>query len=91
MRSRFSASAISSSSASPRVPTSEKRLQQVAVGEVLARGHELALVAARALVVEPAPRRVELQERVLDEVPRAHGADYRIASAAGAPTTAVGG
>ena len=47
MRSRFSASAISSSSASPRVPTSENALQQVAVGEVLACGHELALVLAR--------------------------------------------
>ena len=36
MRSRFSASEMNSRSASPRVPTSEKRLQQVPVGEVLA-------------------------------------------------------
>src|ERR1039458_1844540 len=47
-------------------------LQQMAVGEVLAGGVELALVLRALLVIEPAPGGVELQERVLDEVPRAH-------------------
>ena len=74
MRSRFSASASSISSASPRVPTSEKRLQQVAVGEVLAGGHQLALVLGAALGVQAPPGGVDLQERVLDEVTGAHAA-----------------
>ena len=51
-----------------------ERLEQMAVGEVLARGHELALVPLALLVIEAAPRRVELQKRVLHEVPRAHSA-----------------
>ena len=49
-----------------------ERLQQVPVGEVLAGGVELALVLRALLVREPSPGGVELQERVLDEVPRAH-------------------
>ena len=44
--------------------------QQVAVGEVLAGGDELTLVLRTALGVEPAPRRVDLQEGVLDEMAR---------------------
>ncbi len=48
-------------------------LQQVPVGEVLARGRELALVLRAALAVQAPPRGVELQERVLDEAARAHG------------------
>ena len=52
-------------------------LQQMPVGEVLARGRELALVLRAALGLEPPPRRVELQERVLDEVACAHALDYR--------------
>ena len=47
-------------------------LQQVAVGEVLAGGDELALVLLALLGVQAAPGRVELEERVLDEVARAH-------------------
>ena len=47
-------------------------LQQVPLGEVLARGHQLALVQAALLGVEAAPRGVERDERVLDEVARAH-------------------
>ena len=47
------------------------------VGEVLARRHQLALVLRSLLVLEPAPGGVELQERVLDEVARAHRVDYR--------------
>ena len=54
-----------------------ERLQQVPVGEVLARGHQLALVLRAALGVQPPPGRVDLQERVLDEVTSAHAADYR--------------
>ena len=49
-------------------------LQQVAVGEVLAGRHELALVALALLGGQPPPRRIDLQERVLDEVARAHAA-----------------
>ena len=53
-------------------------LQQVPVGEVLAGGDELALVLLAPLAVQPPPGRVDLQERVLDEMPAAHGVDYRI-------------
>ena len=67
-------------------------LQQVPVGEVLAGGHELALVLRALLVLEPPPRGVELQERVLDEVARAHrrrlsqpGRARQIAAARGRP------
>ena len=45
-----------------------ERLQQVPVGEVLTGCQELALVLAAALRIEPTPRGVELQERVLDEM-----------------------
>ena len=53
-------------------PTSEKRLQQVPVGEVLAGGQELALVLLARSAVQAPPGRVDLQERVLDEVAAAH-------------------
>ncbi len=49
-----------------------ERLQQVPVGEVLAGGHQLALVLRATLGVQPPPRRVDLEERVLDEVTSAH-------------------
>ena len=57
-------------------------LQQMPVCEVLARGQELALVLLAGRIVAPPPRRVELQERVLDEVARAHEGDYRSRDAA---------
>ena len=47
-------------------------LQQVPVGEVLARGQELALVLRALLGVQAPPRGVELQEGVLDEVALGH-------------------
>ena len=75
MRSRFSASATSMRSASPRVPTSEKACSRWSVGEVLAGGEELALVARAALRVEAAPGRVDLQEGVLDEMAVGHDWD----------------
>ena len=82
MRSRFSASAISSSSASPRVPTSEKACSRCPSAKSSQAAIELALVLLAALAVQPPPGGVELQERVLDEVPRAHGVDYRSRSEA---------
>ena len=75
MRSRFSASATSIRSASPRVPTSVKACSRWSVGEVLAGREELALVgSARCSSRQPPPGGVDLQERVLDEVPVGHGA-----------------
>ena len=59
-------------SASPRVPDERERAQEVPVGEVLAGRDELALVGCTALVVEPPPGRIDLQERVLDEVADGH-------------------
>ena len=47
------------------------------VGEVLARGDELALVLLAQLRLQPPPGGIELQERVLDESARAHAHDYR--------------
>src|SRR5437016_6582699 len=47
-------------------------LQQMPVREVLARCQQLALVLLALCPIEPAPGGVELQERVLDEVARAH-------------------
>ncbi|HST54596.1 MAG TPA: hypothetical protein VLJ42_01725 [Solirubrobacteraceae bacterium] len=44
------------------------------VREVLARRQELALVLGTALRIEPTPSRVELQERVLDEMTLAQSA-----------------
>ena len=67
MRSRFSVSQTSMRSVSPRADERE-RLQQVVGAEVLAGGEELALVLGAALGIPPAPRRVHLQEGVLDEV-----------------------
>jgi hypothetical protein len=52
-------------------------LQQVAVREILASRHELALVLLALLGPQATPGRVELEERVLDEVACAHGLDYR--------------
>ena len=46
--------------------------QQVTVGEILAGCGEFPLVGGAAIVVQPAPGRVHLQERVLDEVPDGH-------------------
>src|SRR5438105_12217154 len=56
-------------------PYERERAQQVTVGEVLARSNELALVRGALLVVTPAPRRVDLKERVLDEATRGHQVD----------------
>ena len=50
-----------------------ERAQQALGGEVLAGGEELALVGAALVVREPPPGRVDLQERVLDEVALGHG------------------
>jgi hypothetical protein len=44
----------------------------VAVGEVLAGGDEFALVLGSALVFEPPPSRIDLQEGVFDEMPYRH-------------------
>ena len=46
--------------------------EQVAVGEIVARGDEFALVLGAAFVVEPSPCRIDLQERVLDEMADRH-------------------
>ncbi len=68
MRSRFSASATSIMSASPRVPTSVNACSRWSVAEVLAGGEELALVLGALGLVEAAPRGIHLQEGVLDEM-----------------------
>ena len=70
MRSRFSASATSSSSASPRVPTSEKLCSRCPSAKSSQAAANSRLSCARALRLRAPPRRVELQERVLDEVAR---------------------
>jgi hypothetical protein len=49
-----------------------ERPQQALGGEVLAGGDELALVGGPLLVGQAAPRRVGLQERVLDELTLGH-------------------
>ena len=49
-----------------------ERTQQMAVGEVLAGGDELALVGGAPFVVEPPPGGVDLEEGVLDEVADGH-------------------
>ncbi len=49
-----------------------ERLQQVPVGEVLARRQQLALVLLALLWLQAPPRRIQLQKRVLDEVPLGH-------------------
>ena len=71
--SRFSASATSMRSASPRVPTRRERLQQM-VGRRSPRRRRAnsRLCAARSVGVEAPPGGVDLQERVLDEVPVRH-------------------
>jgi hypothetical protein len=50
-----------------------ERLQQVIGAEVLAGGGELALVPGALGLRKPAPRGIQLEERVLDEVPIGHG------------------
>ena len=65
-------------------------LQHVPVGEVLAGGHQLALVLCALLGVQPPPGWVDLQERVLDEVARAHGRDYRSRRVPGARAPCAG-
>ena len=62
-------------------PDEREGLQEMAVGEVVARRHELELVLRARLVIAAPPRRVELQERVLDEVARAHSAIIAAADA----------
>ena len=42
--------------------------QQMAVGEIGARGHELPLVGGALLVLETPPGRVNLQKGVFDEM-----------------------
>ena len=71
MRSRFVAWVSSIRSASPRVPTVEKARSRrsAAKSSQAARNSRLSL---RSLVVEAAPGRVDLQERVLDEVALGH-------------------
>ena len=49
-----------------------ERPQQALGGEVLAGGEELALVGGALVVGEPAPGRIDLEERVLDEVALGH-------------------
>ena len=46
--------------------------QQVAVGEVFTGCDELPLVRRAAVVLEPAPSRIDLQKRVLDEMANGH-------------------
>ena len=84
MRSRFSASRDEHHVDVAAGPDQREALQQMIGTEVLAGGDELGLVGGTLLGVEPAPRRIHLEEGVLDEVPlgcrrsnRAHFRKYR--------------
>ena len=83
MRSRFSASEMSSSSASPRVPISENVCSRCPSAKSSQAAANSSLSCSRAAAVAATPGGVELEERVLDEAPRAHRADYRSRRASG--------
>jgi hypothetical protein len=76
MRSRFCAWLSSIRSLSPRGADQAERPQEVVLAEVLAGGGELALVVGALLGVQTPPGRVELEERVLHEMPAAHFTKY---------------
>ena len=78
MRSRFSASATSSRSASPRVPTVEKDCSRWSSPKSWQAASISRLCVGAFLGVEAPPGGVDLQERVLDEVPVGHvGHEHR--------------
>ena len=72
MRSRFVACESSIRSASPRVPTVENARSRRSAAKSSHAATNSRLWAARSLVGQPAPGRVDLQERVLDEVTLGH-------------------
>ena len=68
MRSRFSAWLSSIRSASPRVPTSENARSRCSSAKSSQAAMNSRLSAARCSSSRPPPGRIDLQERVLDEV-----------------------
>jgi hypothetical protein len=50
-----------------------ERSKQVSVGEILTRRDELALVSGAAILVEPAPGGIDVEERVFDEMAYRNG------------------
>ena len=56
----------------PARPDQRVGAEEVIVGEVVAGGRELALVAGSLVRVEAPPCRVQAQESELDEVPLGH-------------------
>ncbi len=72
IRSRFWAWLSSSRSASPRVPTSEKERSRWPSAKSSQAAMNSRLSAGALLGVEPPPGRIDLEERVLDEMPGGH-------------------
>ena len=81
MRSRFVACVSSIRSASPRVPTVENARSRRSAAKSSQAARNSRLWAARSLVGQAPPGRIDLQERVLDEVALGHAASGRIGSA----------
>ena len=73
MRSRFSVSATSIRSASPRVPTSEKLCSRWSAPKSSQAARNSRLSSARSARVQAPPGGVDLEERVLHEMTVAHG------------------